>query len=157
MIYVAKSYQNLPILGEPFEQFGRMYVKVQMKNGNEKIVRSYTEKEYNKMYSVKIINTQSKSKFYKSQKEVLGFSDGYIWIFKGVNAKNEKWFDNSPCRACRLWGWYLPSNLQIPQDLPLNLKPVKLYWESIEGEKDQLTSDEKAIKRHIASILNAAI
>ena len=35
MIYVAKSYQGLPVLSEPFEQSGRMYVKVQMKNGNE--------------------------------------------------------------------------------------------------------------------------
>ena len=157
MIYVAKSYQNLPILGEPFEQFGRMYVKVQMKNGNEKTVRSYTEKEYNKMYSVKTVNTQSTSKFYKSQKEVLGFKNGYVWIFKGANAKNEEWFNNSPCRACKLWGWFLPSELKIPRDLPSNLKPVKLYWEPIEGEKEQLTNDEKIIKQHIISTLKAAI
>lgn len=153
MIYVAKSYQGLPLLSEPFEQSGRMYVKVQMKNGNEKTIRSYTEKEYNKMYPADPIIIKSKDPYYKSQKLTLGFDKGYVWIFRGAIADNDEWFAVSPCRCCKYWGWYLPSTIEMPKDLPANLEPVKLSWEPMGNDEDWLTSDEQVIKRHVNSIL----
>ena len=157
MIYVAKSYQSLPILGEPFEQSGRMYVKVQMKSGKEKTVRSYTEKEYNKMYPATTEATGSRAKkddpYYKPQKLVLGFDKGYVWIFRGTIEANEEWFNLSPCRYCRFWGWYLPSTREMPTNIPANLEPVKLPWDPMGDEEDWLVKDEQAIKRHVNSIL----
>lgn len=38
---VAKSYQNFPQIGEPFERNGRNYIKVQMPSGLIKEVRWY--------------------------------------------------------------------------------------------------------------------
>ena len=49
-IYVAKSYQGLPIAEAPYEKNKKLYCKVQMKNGSLKEVRVYTQKEYEKMY-----------------------------------------------------------------------------------------------------------
>lgn len=149
MVYVAKSYQNLPIVGEPFEQSGRMYVKVQMKNGNEKTVRSYTEKEYNKMYPTTVAINNS---YYKTQKLTLGFNKDFIWIFRNTKEENEDWFAASACRHCRYWGWYLPSNLEMPNDLPKNLEPVKLPWDLVGDDKGSLTGSEQAIKRQVDSI-----
>ena len=152
MIYVAKSYQGLPILGKPFEQSKRMYVKIQMKNGNEKIVRSYSEKEYRKMYPTENVNSKVKDNdpYYKSQKTVLGFDKGFIWVFRG---SNEEWFSNSPCKYCRYWGWYLPSNIEIPNDLPSELEPVKLPWGPMGDKEDWLIKDEQFIKKYVNGIL----
>ena len=47
---VAKTFQNLPQVGEPFESGGKMYVNVQGKNGNVRRVRWYEVDEYIKMY-----------------------------------------------------------------------------------------------------------
>ena len=76
---VAKSYKELPICGEPYEKNKRMYVVVECKNGHRKEVRWYTEDEYAKMYPEEEVKPQR----LRSVKEVLGFSKGYITIFKG--------------------------------------------------------------------------
>ena len=50
MIYLAKSYQDLPRLSDVYEKNNKQYIKVQLKSGKEKEVRVYSEKEYNKLY-----------------------------------------------------------------------------------------------------------
>ena len=48
---VAKSFQNMKQLGEPFNEKGKMYVNVKNeKSGTVRKVRWYTESEYAKMY-----------------------------------------------------------------------------------------------------------
>ena len=47
---VAKSYQTLEIVQEPFSENGRLYVKVKTKKGTIKKVRWYSEAEYARMY-----------------------------------------------------------------------------------------------------------
>lgn len=42
MIFVAPSYKDYPRIGEPFEQDGKIYIKI-LKNGKEKTVRGYQE------------------------------------------------------------------------------------------------------------------
>lgn len=49
-ILVAKSYQGLPVVEEPYVKSGKTYCKVKMKSGSVKEVRTYTQKEYDKMY-----------------------------------------------------------------------------------------------------------
>ena len=49
-IYVAKSYQGLPIVEEPYEKNKKMYCKVRLKSGKVKEIRVYNPAEYEKMY-----------------------------------------------------------------------------------------------------------
>ena len=49
-LYVAKSYQGLPVVEEPYKKGGKTYCKVKMKSGTAKEVRVYSQKEYEKMY-----------------------------------------------------------------------------------------------------------
>lgn len=164
LMFVAKSYKNLTRLSKPFEKNGKMYITLQMKSGLPKEVRAYTGEEYFKMYpDEKPKRTDGKpskakpwDKYYKPQKLTLGFDKGYITIFKGVNEEQEIWFRKSPCRYCRLWGWYLPSTIELPSNLPNNIKPVQLPWETIGDEEDWLIEDEKFIKEYVKKVLKEA-
>ena len=141
-ILVAKSYEGLPFASEPYILNGREYIKVRMKNGTIKQVRSYSESEYKKYNpEVKIIKPA------KSRRNVLGFGEqGFIWIFKGntpdATYENLDWFHNSPCRYARTWGWYLPSDIEMPSPLPTNIEPLKLEWNEVSFE-DQLISEDQ--------------
>ena len=134
---VAKSYQNLPQITDIYTVNGRNYVKVMTKSG-PKQVRAYSEKEYEKYNpEVKIIKPA------KSRRDVLGFGEqGFIWLFKGETYENISWFHDSPCRYARTWGWYLPSNVEMPDPLPANITPVKLEWDEVSFE-DQLISEDQ--------------
>ena len=134
---VAKSYQNLPQITDIYTVNGRNYVKVMTKSG-PKQVRAYSEKEYEKYNpEVKIIKPA------KSRRDVLGFGEqGFIWLFKGETYENISWFHDSPCRYARTWGWYLPSDIPMPEPLPANITPVKLEWDEVSFE-DQLISEDQ--------------
>ena len=135
-ILVAPSYQKLEKVSKEFINNGKTYIKVRMNNGNIKTVRTYTEKEYNKFYPpVTIIQPA------KSRREVLGFGEaGFIWIFKGDTYNVLDWFKASPCRYTRIWNWYLPSNIELPNPLPAGIEPIKLMWEEV-SNNDQLISE----------------
>jgi hypothetical protein len=135
---VAKSYENLEQVCEPYTMNGKEYVKVRMKNGSIKQVRAYSEAEYRKYNpEVKIIKPA------KSRRDILGFGEkGFIWIFKGETYENLDWFHSSPCRYARTWGWYLPSDIEMPSPLPTNIEPLKLEWDEVSFE-DQLISEDQ--------------
>lgn len=137
-ILVAKSYQDLPIMSEPYTMNGKEYVKVRMKNGSIKQVRSYTEAEYRRYNpEVKIIKPA------KSRRDILGFGEkGFIWIFKGNTYENIDWFRASPCRYMRVWGWYLPSNEELPVPMPADIEPIKLNWDDVSFDGDLIGEDE---------------
>ena len=137
-ILVAKSYQGLPFESEVFTANGRRYINVRMKNGSIKSVRVYSPKEYAKFYpEVKIIQPA------KSKRDTLGFGEaGYIWIFKGNTFQNIDWFRASPCRYTRVWGWYLPSDIEMPSPLPVDISPIKLLWEQV-STNNQLNKEEE--------------
>lgn len=142
---VAKSYTNLEQVGDIYQINGRDYIKVRLKNGELKAVRAYSPKEYSKYYpEVKVIQPTV------SRRDVLGFGDaGYIWLFKGLthDATYESldWFRASPCRFARPWGWYLPSDIEMPNPLPVNVEPVKLYWDEV-SSNDVLYPEDKLTK-----------
>ena len=133
---VAKSYENLEQITEPYELNGKMYVKVRTKTGAAKQVRAYSEAEYRKYNpEVKIIQPA------KSRRNVLGFGDaGFIWLFKGDTYSVIDWFRASPCRYAKTWGWYLPSDVSMPDTLPAGIEPVKLMWDEVSVD-EQLKSD----------------
>jgi hypothetical protein len=137
---VAKSYQSMTILGEPFAKANnKLYVKVKNeKTGAVREVRWYNEKEYAKMYPGESIEPE----MFVNQKNILGFQEGYITIFKGNQEEYEDWFDRSIARYCRHWGWYVVSEDTIPFDLPVGLEPVELKWEMV-GCGTALKNDEE--------------
>lgn len=138
---VAPTYQKYEVITDPYTINGRQYVQVRMSANKTKQVRFYDEQEYNKLYPpVKIIQPA------KSRRYPLGFGDaGFIWLFKGNTYNALDWFRASPCRYTRAWGWYLPSDIEMPDPLPVEVEPVKLYWDEV-SLNDQLI-DEKDIKQ----------
>ena len=145
---VAKSFQNMEQVTEPYAAGGKMYVKVKHPNtGNIRQVRWYTDAEYSKYYpEVKIIQPK------KSQKDVLGFTNGYITIFKGNTYANLEWFKASVARYARHWGWYIISTEEIPDDLPEGIEPIRLNWEDVSD--DGLTvKDEDKVKAFVETLI----
>lgn len=148
---VAKSYQNMEIMHEPFQRNGRMYVEVKTSKGTIKQVRWYSQSEYAKMYPEDKTD-KTKDPYYKPQKYVLGFDKGYITIFRGVKEEHEEWFKQSICRFARWWGWYVISTEEVPKDLPEGVEPVRLYWEPMDNGNEWL-KEEKEVIKYVQSVL----
>lgn len=133
---VAKSYQGLEQICEPYTVNGRMYVKVRTKSGTEKQVRAYSEKEFAKLYP-----TATVAGAQKSLKEVLGFAKGYITIFAGETYAALEWFRYSPARFHKLFGWYFTSTEELPQDVPSCIEPKQLLWAKVAKDGNTLLPD----------------
>lgn len=137
-ILVAKSYQGLPIVEEPYVKSGKTYCKVKMKSGNAKEVRVYSQKEYEKMYPLPPAK-------WKPQREMLGFGeDGYIIIFNGAGP-HEEFFEQSIARYHRIWGWYIPSSETVPV-LPNGVSAVMLPWGNVGGDNGDLYAEADVIE-----------
>ena len=150
---VAKSYQNLEQIGEPYTLNNRKYVKVRTKSGTLKQVRFYTEKEYLKMYPGEKIETENKIIRLKQQKEVLGFGDeGFITIFKGNTYEDKEYFKESKARYTRMWGWYFISTDVIPDDLPEDVEPIRLPWNLV-GNEDGTLKNEDSVTAAVESLI----
>ena len=139
--YVAKSYQQLERATEPYEISGKMYVKVRKPNGNIQQVRAYTEKEYRKLYpdavcASPVLPVAEVSPTAPVVKKILGFDEGYIWIFKGDLDRADYWFEKTPeCRYHTQFGWYIVSTEAIPFDIPSCIESIQLPWEKV-GNSD---------------------
>ena len=147
---VAKSYQNLEQVCEPYKVNGKEYVKVRLNNGNIKQVRSYSESEYRKYNpEVKIIQKA------KSQRDVFGFGEaGYVWIFKGDTYAALDWFRWAPTRYAEFLGWYLPSDIEMPQPIPVGIEPIKLMWDNVKDPEDEnYLMDKKLIKKYVETLI----
>lgn len=146
---VAKSYQGLPQISDVYTIGGKAYVKVRMKNGSAKQVRAYSEAEYRKYNpEVKVIQKA------KSQRETFGFGEqGFIWLFKGDTYAALDWFREQPTRYARMLGWYLPSDIEMPQPLPAGVTPVKLMWENVCNEEGDHFRPEEEVKTYVESLI----
>ena len=145
---VAKSFQDMEMVTEPYTVSGKMYVKVKHPNtGNIRQVRWYSDAEYSKYYpEVKIIQPK------KSQKDALGFTNGYITIFKGNTYAHLDWFKQSIARYTRNWGWYIVSTEDVPADLPEGIEPIRLNWEDVSD--DGITvKDEDKVKAFVETLI----
>ena len=137
-ILVAKSYQNLPVVREPYSESGKLYCDVKMKSGSVKKVRVYSQKEYDKMYP-------APAPKWKPQREMLGFGeDGYILVFNN-KPELEQFYEKGPFRFHRVFGWYLPSSETVPV-LPEGCYPLVLKWETVGGADGELFEEEKLMK-----------
>lgn len=145
---VAKSYQNLDFFGEPFEENKKMYIVVVTPKGAHKKVRFYSNAEYAKMYPEEKV----KPARIRSVKEVLGFSKGYITIFKGDTYPLLEWFQNSPCRFHSWWGWYLISEEEEPQ-WPAGVTPVKLKWEDVAIVEEDCLKSEALVRQAVDALI----
>ena len=134
---VAPSFQNLERLSEPFEENGKEYILVKTKSGTTRKVRWYEEP----------------MKKIRPLKEVLGFTKGYITIFKGDTYSLLEWFQEEPkCRYHKFFGWYVISEEELPE-IPAGLTPIQLKWEDVAfADEDQLRP-ESQIKEHIDSLV----
>lgn len=140
---IAPSYQSYKIVSEPYQKGNKTYIKIEHPNThNVREARFYTEVEYEKAYGKKVANQFSNSQF--NQRKVLGFGENnYITIFKGPSVQFEDYFNKSPMRYCTIWGWYLPSIEEVPEDLPAQLLPVKLGWSMVAADENNLLPKEK--------------
>ena len=146
---VAKSYQNLTIIGEPYEVTGKMYVQVKNeKTGVVRQVRWYTDEEYSRMYKTETANPKKVT----TQKEALGFYEGYITVFKGNTYQHLEWFRNSVAKYNKLFGWYISSKYNLPFDLPAGLEPIRIDWESVGDEFGLLNPDYK-VKMYLEELM----
>lgn len=141
--FVAKSYQNLEQIGEPYTINGRMYVKIRTKSGTEKQVRAYSEKEFMRLWGDAVPQMQSSST--KSLKEVLGFTKGYITIFAGNTYAALEWFRMSIARFHKLFGWYIVSTDELPQDTPSCVEPKQLLWTKVAKDDNTLLPDSAVL------------
>lgn len=151
---VAKSYIGLEQVGDIYYVSDKAYIKVKMGNGNLKQVRAYSEKEYKKYYpelAAMAPIDHSNDPYWKSQKEVLGFKNGYITIFKGDTFPHKEWFKEHKCLYRKWWGWSFSSEEELPQDIPEGIEPVKLYWELI-GNEETLKNDD-VVKEVVESLM----
>lgn len=152
---VAKSFVNFEFLTEPYEVSGKMYIKVRNpKTGTERQVRWYPEgKVPGATVNAGVRSADhSNDPYWKPQKEVLGFTKGYITIFKGDTYAEIDWFRASIARYARWWGWYIISTEEIPADLPATVEPVRLEWDLVGTENGTLKSEDE-VKRAVESIL----
>lgn len=137
-ILVAKSYQNLPVVREPYSESGKLYCDVKMKSGSIKKVRVYSQKEYDKMYPAPPTK-------WKPQRELLGFGeDGFILVFNNA-PEFEEFYERGPFRYHRVFGWYLPGNEIVPTLLP-GIVPKVLSWEIVGNSDGELVAEDKLIK-----------
>lgn len=143
---VAKTFQALPLIGEPYTLNGRQYIKVATKSG-ERQVRWYSDDEYYKMYP----DETPKNKKIRSLKEVLGFEKGYISLLKGDIDDGDELVHSPSVRYNRLFGWFCPSDCAIP-DLPDGISTVSLSWDDIAVDDDTLLG-EQTVRRLVEGVL----
>lgn len=142
---VAKSYQRFNIVSGPYSVNGRMYVKLD----NGKQVRWYTDAEYAKMYGDAPAVPQKP----KTEKEALGFAEGFITIFKGDTYAAIEWFRASVCKYNKIFGWYVPSTEEIPCDIPIGLEPIRIEWDCVSAEDGVSLRSESFAKEYAQQFL----
>lgn len=144
---VAKSYQNLPIICDPYKIGTRMYVKVRKNNGETVQCRWYTDAEYKKYYGDTALEVAK-----QSQKEAFGFHDGFITIIKGDSYPYKDYLKAEGAKYSKLWGWYFASDLELPP-LADSLEAVRLDWNLI-GQEDWLLKSESIVAAEVAKLIH---
>lgn len=134
----APSFANLERLSEPFEENGKEYILVKTKSGTTRKVRWYKEP----------------MKKIRSVKEVLGFSKGYITIFKGDTYALLDWFRSvSQCKYHNFFGWYVASEDEIPQTIPAGIQPVQLKWDDVAIVEEDCLKSETLVRQAVDALI----
>lgn len=138
---VAPSFKDFPKLTEPYYKDKKWYIKVQNpKTGTIREVRWYPD--------------PNEERRWKNLKKTLGFDEGYITIFLGDQEAMTQWFrEQEACRWHKLWGWYVPSTLDVPDPLPYGIQATRLMWETVAIVETEQLRPEAAIKQAIDAIM----
>ena len=139
---VAKTYEKMELIGEPFKESGRMYIYVSAPKGQKK-VRWYSDAEYRHMYPNAIIEHNVMD---FNAKHVFGFEEtGYITLYKGDNVEEWANEDRTHIYFNLTFGFYTPGRFQLPH-LSLGIQPVKLMWEDVVAHDDRMRPHEEVQK-----------
>lgn len=89
-----------------------------------------------------------------SRRDSLGFSEGFITLLKGDQSLYEEWLRaDAVCRYHGHFKWFIPSQCEVPQDLPKGLEPVTISAEEVfQDNSDELLSWD-VIDARIAELL----
>lgn len=88
----------------------------------------------------------------KSAKEKLGFTGDYITICKGQTFPFKDWLKEKGARYNPKWNWYFPTDVEVPEDMPADIQPIKLYWNQVSANGTDLNNDD-VIKEFLDTIL----
>ena len=143
---VAPSFQKYPTFGEPYEKNKRKYIVIVYPDGHHREVRWYDTEP------AAAPSKTPQNKILRPLKDVLGFSKGYITIFKGDTYALLDWFRESTARYHSIWGWYFISEDELPQ-FPAGIEPIQLQWKDVAFEDEDALKSESAIKEHIDTLM----
>ena len=145
---VAPSFQKYPTYGEPYEKNGRQYIVIVYPDGHHREVRWYEQAPA----AAGSKSSDGLGKKIRTTKEVLGFTKGYITIFKGDTYALLDWFRESTARYHNIFGWYFISTEELPE-IPAGIEPIQLKWEDVAFVDEDTLKSEAAIKEHINSLI----
>lgn len=155
---VAKSFQNLEQIGEPFEEGGKMYVNVRAKNGKEKRVRWYSIDEYCRMYpeANREELLRKYDPYWKLLKHILMGDGEFIYILEGdVETHLQELQNCKDLFYCTWWGWYLKST--APQEIVDGAREWftlhRIEWSDV-GASDIELKPYPEVKKFIDTICN---
>lgn len=126
-VAVAKTYEKMALIGDPFQENGKMYVNVQSPKGVKK-VRWYSDAEYRRMYPNATIIRDIMD---FDARAAFGFgAEGYITLYKGRNV--EEWAENDRHNIYYnlTFLYYTPGRLELPR-LRDGITPMRLKWEQV--------------------------
>lgn len=139
----APSFQEMPIVKEPFYDNGKMYVEVKnLKTSKIRKVRWYSATEYARAYGNKFKAEDAPDRI----KNIRGFSDGPVLVCRGNEKENDAWLRKSNARYAIGMGWYFVSTEKIPDDLPKDLKLIAISWDEVKEDEKTLKSPNKIAK-----------
>lgn len=122
----APSFSSYARIGEPFTENGRAYIRVEHPTThNIRKVRWYTPTEYERLYPAPIEPFTD-----LLRKHARGFDYGFITLITNVTTTEDvEWCSLSPARYAVDTGWYLPSTIPTPTNIPSHLILQRLSWD----------------------------
>lgn len=145
---VAKTYEKMTLVGEPFQENGKMYVNVQAPKGQKK-VRWYSDAEYRRMYPNAVKNDIMDF----NARHAFGFGpEGFITIYQGRNLEDWADAEHDHLRFNCTFGYYTPGRLELP-NLIDGITPVKLTWDEVAAEGNKMKPHEE-VHKYVMSLLN---
>ena len=148
---VAKTYEKMELIGEPFQENKKMYIYVAAPKGQKK-VRWYSDVEYRRMYPGEEAHNDIMD---FNARHAFGFGElGYITIYRGNELVLQEFMEDhhESFRYNLTFGVYTPSCIPICA-LPTSITPIRLTWEEVMDHDDRMKSHEE-VQKYVNSILN---
>jgi hypothetical protein len=87
-----------------------------------------------------------------SEKDKLGFVNGYITIFKGNTYPHKDWLKENGARFTKLFNWSFASDIEWPEaELPEDLESIQIPWEAVSSNDHLLPESE--VRSYIESLM----